>query len=92
MVVSLFTNLETQYGSSIKFGSYDKNAIREGNELTMLRTVAIDSWGVSLYSSTINGETVWFSDAAYDRIVYVDPQVPWLYIPPGDFADYASIL
>ena len=45
-VVSIFTNVDLQDSreSFIKFGSYDKDAIKEGEKLTMIRTMHYSSW------------------------------------------------
>lgn len=46
--------------STIKFGSYDKMGVEGGKPLEMLRTVSSDTWGVGLYSATVNDVTLEF--------------------------------
>lgn len=63
--------------------------VEGGKPLEMLRTISVDSWGVGLYSATVNDVTLEFdqslSTSYQDRIVFVDPQVPWLYMPAPDY-------
>lgn len=48
MIASIFITQKEDKASSIKFGSYDKNAIECCNDLTMIKTKDLSSWSVNL--------------------------------------------
>lgn len=44
MIVSFYVKMESGNSSIIKFGSYDKLALKEGSELDMFETRSVKSW------------------------------------------------
>lgn len=46
MAFSIFTSNTDPAVSTIKFGSYDKSALKDGTQLTVLQTVNERTWAV----------------------------------------------
>lgn len=65
MIASVFITSDSQhfsantenYLSSIKFGSYDPNALEEGSTLEMMKTKDTSTWAVSLHRATVMDAT-----------------------------------
>jgi hypothetical protein len=54
-VVSFYMKEETGNVSSIKFGSYDKEAIADGASMAVYKSNGLDRWGVKMNNFKING-------------------------------------
>ena len=70
--------------SSIKFGSYDNQAIQEN--LQMMRTKDKSTWAVQLTGASMIGADLTLQHST-TYIIY-DPQFPYLYLPERDFMTY----
>ena len=86
LTFSLYTNLDKNIHSSIKFGSYDKSAIKPGSEITYLKTKSRSTWElrgdvmVVYHSQVATGPT--------PKVALIEPQLPYLYIPSEDWLGF----
>lgn len=56
-VPSHFNPNSDDYKSSIKFGSYDLNALEQGTNLEMMKTRDTTTWAVSLHKAAMMDAT-----------------------------------
>uniref|UniRef100_A0A7S3IVK7 Peptidase A1 domain-containing protein n=1 Tax=Strombidium inclinatum TaxID=197538 RepID=A0A7S3IVK7_9SPIT len=89
LIVSLWVD-SSDGNSLIKFGSWDKHGLKSGSELTVIRTTTQFSYDLRIESATLSGKSI-FNDGKA-RLLNIDPQLPYLYLPSGDFNTYASAL
>ena len=54
LIISFYTNSESQ--SSIKFGSWDEEGVKDGSSLEMLKTDSESEWKVRLWEVIAAGE------------------------------------
>ena len=72
--------------SSIKFGSWDEQGLREGTRLRVVKTVDPDSWHLSLSEVFIANKEFELSNPVTK--VLIEPQFPYIYLPEADFISY----
>ena len=84
-VVSFYTDMKDQ-DSSIKFGSWDEEGIKNKGRLNMVRTISPDSWSVSLSLVQVINQPLELSEAR--TMVLIEPMVPYIYIPESDFMKF----
>lgn len=79
LIVSMFVNYQTG-NSTMKFGSWDKNAIKKDSKLELYKTKDTSTW-------SITGESFTFQDLTtkVERYFSIDPQFPFVYIPKDDW-------
>lgn len=84
MSFSIYTR-EAQSGVSIiKFGGYDEEGLAANTKLTVLRTDKNNQWGLNAASMVI-GERLLYTPGGNERIAVIEPQLPYLYLPTGDY-------
>ena len=76
--------------SSIKFGSWDEQGLREGTRLRMIQTTDNESWEVSLSDVSLAQKEIELSNQATKALI--EPQYPYIYIPESDFIIYKKKL
>jgi hypothetical protein len=78
LIVSMYVNYEKN--STLKFGSWDKNAIKKGTKLELYKTKDTSTWALT-------GESFTFQDLTtkVSRDFSIDPQFPFVYIPKNDW-------
>ena len=69
--------------SSIKFGSYDQNGVKEGEKFETLPTIDKTTWGINL--STVNMSDEAIVAVSDYRELYFEPMMTYAYIPTVDF-------
>lgn len=69
LVVSVFITQDAQ--SSVKFGSYDPQAILDTQSLTMMKTRSTHTWAVKLHRAEVFGESLSFSNT--DTFIVYEP-------------------
>ena len=80
MIVSFYVKMESGNSSIIKFGSYDKIALKEGAKLEMFETRSVKSWDLTSTKFYLGGKL--FASGAQN--VSLDPQLPYIYMrDPG---------
>lgn len=75
----MFVNYQTG-NSNLKFGSWDKNAIKKNTKLELYKTKDTSTWALAGKSFTFQGLT---TEVARD--FSIDPQFPFIYIPKDDW-------
>lgn len=68
------------------FGGYDPKAIKEGQNLKMLRTINAKSWQVRCKAVALGGRPL----IKRYRNVDLNPAVTYLYLPTSDFAAFKT--
>ena len=76
MIVSFYVKMEAGNSSIIKFGSYDKLALKEGCALEMFKTQTVKSWDLRATKFFL-GDKIF---ANGDQSVSLDPQMPYIYL------------
>ena len=71
-----------KHGSHIELGGWDPKGIKEGNELTMIRTLDEKHWYINAADFTINGGQLF---SYKTRPIILDPDYPWIMIPKDEF-------
>lgn len=89
LVFSLYTNLDKNIQSSIKFGSYDKDALAPSDpEIVYVKTAATDTWALRGYAIIVHYDRV--KSGPTPKQVLINPQLPYMYLPKEDWASYAA--
>ena len=88
-IVAFYTEMHNQ-DSSIKFGSWDEQGLREGTRLRMIQTTDNESWEVSLTDVSLAQKEIELSNQATKALI--EPQYPYIYIPESDFIIYKKKL
>jgi len=88
--VSFFTTVNPKLQSSIKLGGWDQSAIMDGENLTMVKTEGVDKWLIAIQGTTVGATVVDMSDIS--RSLMIEPQLPYMYLPPDDFKKWAQML
>lgn len=88
LVFSLYTNLDNNVQSSIKFGSYDQDALAPGAEVVYVKTKAADTWELRGYAMVVHYDQV--KTGPTPKVALIEPQLPYLYMPEEDWSGYVD--
>jgi len=86
MIVAIWTEFGSGNSSIIKFGSYDFYGIKNGTNMTVMKTQTQYSWNFKLTNASYSGNEI--NPQGSNRVVTFDPQVPYIYIPSEDFNSF----
>ena len=86
---ALYTSIRSDQPSSLKFGGYDQSGIAPGEKLTWMETLNTDSWALAAKFMIIFDETVRMT-ADNPRIILIEPQMPYMYLPEYEFASFTT--
>lgn len=86
LTFSLYTNLDVNIHSSLKFGSYDKGAILPGSSIQYLKTKSRESWELRGYAMVVYHSQV--ATGPTPKVALIEPQLPYLYIPDEDWMSF----
>jgi len=84
MIVAFYVKPQSGNTSTIKFGSWDKNAIK--GTLLMYKTTSPFSWALDGQQFKLGANDL----ALGHRFLELDPMFPFLYIPDADFQVFAK--
>ena len=75
----MFVNYETG-NSTLKFGSWDRHALKENTTMELYKTKDTSTWAIA-------GESFTFQDLTtkISRDFSINPQFPFVYIPKDDW-------
>jgi hypothetical protein len=90
MIVAIWTEFGVGNSSIIKIGSYDQLGIKNGTNMTIMKTPTIYNWNFNLVAGNYSGKQINPSDSS--RVVTFDPQVPYIYVPQTDFETFKTIV
>ena len=88
MIVSFYTTFD--HKSSIKFGSWDEEGIKEGSTLQMLKTIDSQEWKLPLREVIAAGQVFTLSNEVSK--MQFEPKVPYIYIPESDFWQWQQLV
>ena len=88
---ALYTSIDSDVRSSLKFGGYDESAVAPGENLTWLHTKENDSWGLAAKFMIVFDETVRM-EGNDPRVILIEPQMPYMYLPKAEFKHFAENL
>lgn len=86
---ALYTSIRSDVPSSLKFGGYDVSGIKPGEQLTWMHTKENDSWALAARFMIVFDETVQM-EADQPRVILIEPQMPYMYLPEFEFASFAQ--
>lgn len=86
MTLMLNSNVEDGDSSVLKFGSWDKSALKAGETLKNFKTKDSTSWAVTANNFLLDGLS-YVSGVIKD--IDFSPHLPYLYLPNGDWTHFA---
>lgn len=92
---SMFISLGTT-NSHIKFGGYDRRAIKDGSAFHIVQSTSPDRWRFAMTNVTVAGaempDDAVQPDSEYisNRNVTFNPSVPWIYLPTAEFSEFSK--
>ena len=75
--------------SIIKFGGWDLDALDPGTSLTVLKTANEKSWTLIASEFMYNNKSLL---TGVNKNVDLNPHLPYLYIPDGDWTHFAFVI
>jgi hypothetical protein len=79
MTFAIYMSSDNSTGSSIKFGSYDTEGIKDGEELSLIRTNKNDSWVLKAKDFRFGANKA--ENINGTRKVFIEPSSPFIYAP-----------
>ena len=76
-VVSIFHQMDRGNKSTLKFGSWDQNALKSDTNLTIFRTTSPNSW--SLLGDSLKMKKLTFRTRELQ--IMLSPEFPFIYLP-----------
>ena len=89
LVLGMYMRHENGNSSNIKFGGWDKSALAPGVALRTFRTYSPAHWDLKANNYMLGGKC-FLCDV--QRIISIDPHIPYLYIPTNDWTDFADAM
>mmetsp|Transcript_8602 Transcript_8602/g.14529 ORF Transcript_8602/g.14529 Transcript_8602/m.14529 type:complete len:242 (+) Transcript_8602:551-1276(+) len=89
-IISVYTDSRSSVNSLLKIGGWDQVAIKDGAKLEMFRTNNNGNWMLGVESYQFNKMDL--VDSTQTRYVFLEPQLPFIYIPDSDFKTFRTVM
>lgn len=86
--VSFFIKPDSSNGSMIKFGSFDRSGIMDGQNIEVYKTIDKTRWSINGNNIYANNHVVTTSQREFSFNMHL----PYIYIPDDDFKNFASAM
>lgn len=80
-IVSFFTTTNPKLESSVTFGSWDRNCIKEGKNFDLIQTASRESWGVAISRFEVGDQMIDLTN----EFLLIEPSLPNIYVPENSF-------